>query len=250
MKATLYAKVNNALLTPKIAGSIGFIIFAVFSQAVLPKYEQMYAESGIEMPELVQTFVSVSNSFFHYWYITLIMLYGFYKFWKWFCSTKRDVVDSWKLKLWVYKDLHIRLIQHEFATYFGLLLGAGILPAEACELVSRIVSNSVMGKNIRAAGNSATAGTTIPLAFSKHNEQGTFGPMLLSFLKIGTTTGMLPAQMERAARVYELEINSKIDSVEKKLLLIILTPMGFLIFGMYAMSLVPMIGYFQKISGL
>lgn len=250
LKATLYSKVNGALLTPKIAAFVGFIVFTLFSQVVMPKYEKMYADSGIEMPEVVQIFVSCSNAFFSYWYVTLLIIYGIYKAWSWFCIAKKDVLDRWKLHLFIYKDLHRRLIQHEFANNFSLMIGAGITASSACEMVSKIVSNSIMGKNIKAAGIAALSGMPIPAAFYKHNNQNTFDPMLLSFLDIGTETGMLPRQMDQIAKVYELEINSLVNSVGAKLTVLVITPMAFLIIGLYIMSLVPMLGYFNKISNM
>lgn len=250
LKATLYSKVKNALLTPKIAAAIGFIVFAVFSQAVLPKYKQMYAESGIEMPEAVQLFMALSNAFFDYWYITLLLIYGIYRFVKWFSTVKKNKIDSWKLKLWIYKDLHRRLIQHEFANNLSLIYGAGIVPAEACDMISGIVSNSIMGKNIKAAGRAITSGTPFASAFRKNNDQDTFEPLLLSFLEIGHDTGLLSQQMDEVAKVYELEINAKVNSIGTKLTVIVMAPMGFLIVGLYMMSLLPMLGYFNKISGI
>lgn len=250
LKTTLYSKVKNALLTPKITAAIGFIVFAVFSQAVLPKYKQMYAESNIEMPEVVNIFITVSDSFFHYWYLTALLIYGLYRFCKWFSSTKREKIDGWKLKLWLYRDLHRRLIGHEFTNNLSLMHGAGIVPSEACEMIAKIVSNRVMGQNIRNAGKAITNGTPLPTAFKKYNDQETFDPLLLSFLEIGYETGMLALQMEKMSKVYELEINSRVDSIGTKLTVIVLVPMGLFIVGLYAMSLIPMLGYFNKISGI
>lgn len=250
MKATLYSKVNNALLTPKIAGSIGFIIFTVFTKIIMPKYQKMYAESGIEMPQVVKVYMTLANGLFDYWYITLLVIFGVYRFWKWFSSAKRDKLDTWKLHLWVYKELHRRLIQHEFASNLSLMHDAGIVPAEACEMISKIVSNSVMRSNIRAAGKAIVGGTPIAIAFRKHNREDTFGPIMLSFLEIGTRTGMLAKQMDQAAKIFELEINSQVNTIGNKLTIIVLTPMAFLIAGMYLMSLIPMLGYFNKIANM
>ena len=99
-------------------------------------------------------------------------------------------------------------------------------------------------------GKAITNGTPLPTAFKKYNDQETFDPLLLSFLEIGYETGMLALQMEKMSKVYELEINSRVDSIGTKLTVIVLVPMGLFIVGLYAMSLIPMLGYFNKISGI
>lgn len=249
MIMSLYSKVSNALLTPKIAAVLMLTLILGFSKIVMPQYEKMYSDSGLTMPVIIDYFLVVSNTIFDFWPVTLAAIYGFYYGCISFAKHNPTIIGQWQLKLPIYKKLHFNLLQHEFASNLRLMLTAGVTLPEACIYSAKTVSNPVMSYAIKQCSGAVISGTPFSAALARYNVDKVFDPILLSFISTGEKNGSLPEMLKISTEIFKTEIDSLVNTVGTKLTLIVILPMGLFLIFIYILTLIPMMSYFSQITG-
>lgn len=250
MMMSLYSKVSNALLTPKISFVLMMLMILGFSKVVMPQYQKMYEDSGLTMPVIIDYFLLISNAVFDYWPVTIVAIYGLYYAWLTFVKQNPILVGRWRLKLPIYKKLHFNLLQHEFASNLRLMLSAGVTLPEACLYSSKAVSNPVMSHAIKQCQGAIISGTPFSTALSRFNVDNVFDPILLSFISTGEKNGSLPEMLNIGADIFKTEIDSLVNTVGTKLTLIVVLPMGIFLVFIYSLTFIPMMSYFSQITGV
>jgi type IV pilus assembly protein PilC len=249
LEAKLYGKVNSALLTPKIAACLMLLLVTAFSKVIMPQYVKLYEESQLEMPAVLKAFLTISNGIFDHWYLVIPLVYGLVKFWQWFTRTHFYWIDTVRLKLPIYSKLHFAMLQHQFCSNLAIMIDAGLLLPEACKRLADIVDSNVMSGSITKANKAIVAGVPLSTAFKKNNDFGVFDASLLSFIGTGYQSGQLADAMHLSSELYEMKLQDLVETVPTKLTVVVIAPMGVLIVGLYLLSLMPMLSYFNQISG-
>lgn len=247
LKTTLYSKIKSALLTPKIAGVLmGFLIVG-FAKVMIPQYEKMYRESNMKMPWLTEVFVKIVNGFFDNIFLVLLIAYGAYRWGGWFFKNHPQIMGKIKLKMPIYKPMHFSIINYQFTSNLALMLNSGLNIVPACLQTAKVVDNILLQEAIVRAANSMTAGSSISQAFAQADEYKCIDPLVLGFIDSGEKAGSLVEMLNDAAEIHKTLLNALLDKVSTKLTILVITPMGLAIVGMYLMSLLPMLSYFDKL---
>lgn len=248
LRTTLYSKINSALLTPKIAGVLMGVLITGFAKIMIPQYEKMFKESGMEMPWIIHTFVNGVNGFFNYFLLWFLLVYGIYYGIKWYFKNHPDVLGKIKLKMPIYKTLHFSLINYQFASNLALMLNSGLNVVSAIKQTAKVVDNAMLKNSIVKASGLIQAGDTVRDALENSaSDVKALDPLVLGFIDSGEKTGNLVEMLERAADIHKTLLDATVDKVATKITLVVILPMGLLMVGMYAISLVPMISYFTKL---
>jgi len=247
LRTTLYSKINSALLTPKIAGVLMALLLTGFAKIMIPQYEKMFKESGIAMPWICSTFVNAVNGFFNNLLIFLVIFYGLYRGIKWFFRTHPFLVAKIKLKMPIYKPLHYSLINYQFASNLALMLNSGLNVVVACQQTARVIDNALLEQAVYKASLVMQTGASIHQSLAKADKSKIIDPLVLGFIDSGEKAGSIVEMLEDAAEIHKTLLNAVVDKVSTKLTILVITPMGLCMVGMYLMSLVPMISYFDKL---
>ena len=227
LQHNLYSKVKNALFVPKIAAVMMTIMTIAYIKIAIPEYIKLYDESGIQLPWIVGFITGCVNGLVDYWPITLVVLFGCFKLWKWFSSTHISLIDGWKLKIPIYKKLHHAFLQHQMSSI-----------------------NSHMAHAIDRTRKDIAKGNTLASAMNRNNSSGIFDSMLLASINAGEKSNHMTLALDHDCKYYERMINNMIDPVSTKITLIVMLPMGLLIVMMFLFTLVPMFDYMGKVSGV
>lgn len=250
LQHNLYSKVKNALFVPKIAAVMMTIMTIAYIKIAIPEYIKLYDESGIQLPWIVGFITGCVNGLVDYWPITLVVLFGCFKLWKWFSSTHISLIDSWKLKIPIYNKLHHAFLQHQMASIMGLMLSSGLTTSDSLTQAAKVVDNSHMASAITRAREDISRGNTLAGALKRNNGSGIFDSMLLASINAGEKSNHMTLALEHDCKYYERMINNMIDPVSTKITLIVMLPMGLLIVMMFLFTLVPMFDYMGKVSGV
>lgn len=249
LRSTLYAKISSALLTPKIAGVLMGGLMVGFAKIMIPQYEKMYKESGMEMPAVIEMFVNAVNGFFDNFFPIMGILAGIFYGLRWYAHTHPKVVGRIKLKMPIYKPLHFSLINYQFASNLALMLNSGLNIVVATQQTSKVVDNYLFQLMVAEASDLIQAGDTIKDALVKADRYKAIDPLVLGFVDSGERTGSMVEMLEKAAGIHKTLLDATVDKVSTKITIVVIAPMGVLMIAMYAMSLVPMISYFSKLIG-
>ena len=251
LQHNLYSKVKNALFIPKIAAVLMAIMTIAYIKIAIPEYVKLYKETGIPLPWIVSFVTGCVNGIVDYWFITLPVLYGFYKAWEWFSSNNVALVDSWKLRLPIYSKLHFFFVQHQLASVLGLMLSSGLTLTDSLSQAGKVVDNSVVSNAVGKVREDIIKGNTLADSMQHHNhgDRPVFDNMLLASINAGEKSNHITLALEHDCKYYERLLNNMIEPTSTKITLLVMLPMGLLIVLMFMFTLVPMFDYMSRISG-
>lgn len=248
MQDRLYSKVRNALLVPKIAAVMMTIMAIAYIKIAIPEYITLYQDNDIPLPAVVVVVTDFVNAIVDYWYITLFVIFLLYKAFGWFVDNRSDIVDSIKLKLPIYRDLHFNFLQHQFASILSIMLSSGLTEQQSLTQVSQVVDNSVMSSTILKVRDDILKGNSISESMRKNNGEHIFDNLLLASINAGEKSNSVPGALNQCSQYYERTINNQVETVSTKLTFIVMIPIGVVIVAMFAFTMIPMFSYITNVT--
>lgn len=247
LQHNLYSKINNALFTPKISAVMLTLLCIGYVKIAVPEFIKVYHETGMELPIIIYLVSGIVNGIVDYWYFTIIIIYMFWKTWKWFVRNNRGLIDSWRLKLPIYKQLHYLFIQHQFASTLSLMLSSGLTVPDALLQAQKVVDNVNMADSIFRIRTGVLKGLSLTDSMTKNNNNKIFDRMLIASINAGERAANLPKSLNANCQYYERTLNNMIDPVSTKITLVVIIPIGLFMFAIYAFSLIPLFSYVGQV---
>lgn len=239
-------KVIMALVYPCIVLGAGFATL-IFSMAfVVPRFKMIFVELGSTLPLPTQILIAISDAMVKYgWLIAVVLAIAIVAF--------RGFIRAGNGKLWWHgAQLRMPLVRGiitagafaQFARTLGMLIANGVPVLEALKIVERVMTNTVMAREIQNARERVTDGTTIssPLAAGK-----IFPPILTDMLAVGEETGDMAGALSHIARRYENELDRSVKIFTTALEPILIVLMALMV-GFVAISI--LLAVFDLTSGL
>ncbi len=208
----LSQKTKKALTYPSFVVSVFFIIMFVMMTFVIPKMMAMFTEEGIELPLVTRIIVNISNFFVDYSiYMVPAAIAGFYMFKKWTKTPSgRYAVDSYKLRLPVFKNLFQKIFLTRLSDNMNTMLTSGVPILHAIEITSDTVDNAVHKELLLRVAEKVKNGTVLSKALY---EEEYVPNILVQMVRIGEETGELGYILKNLANFYKREVDTAIDSV-------------------------------------
>lgn len=248
LQHNLYSKVNGALFVPKMSAVLMSLMVVAYIKIAIPEFVQLYKDNNIEIPFVVSLVSGIVNGIVDNWYVTLVVLYLIYRGWIWFSARNVPLIDSWKLKLPIYKKLHYIFLQHQFASIISLMLGSGLTVPDALVQAQKVVGNTIMADAIGRVRQDIKRGISFTQGLIKNNSDGIFDKMLIASINAGERSDNLSRSLDANCKYYERTLVNMIDPVSTKITLLVLIPMGMLIVAMYVFTMIPMFSYMSQIQ--
>ena len=208
----LSQKTKKALTYPSFVVSVFFIIMFIMMTFVIPKMMAMFTEEGIELPLVTRIIVNISNFFVDYSiYMVPAAIAGFYMFKKWTKTPSgRYAVDSYKLRLPVFKNLFQKIFLTRLSDNMNTMLTSGVPILHAIEITSDTVDNAVHKELLLRVAEKVKNGTVLSKALY---EEEYVPNILVQMVRIGEETGELGYILKNLANFYKREVDTAIDSV-------------------------------------
>lgn len=205
-------KIKTATRYPKLViGALG-IAFIILMWFVVPQFQRIYGKFGKKLPlptrMLFGFYMFVKN---YWWLILLIILLLYLLFRKWVNTENgRWKFDKFKLKIYIFGPLFLKIYLERFARVLSLLIQSGIPIVQALEIVAGVTNNVVVENAITQVRNSILEGKSLaePMAANKY-----FTDMVVQMVTIGENTGKLDMMLTKVADYYEKEIDYTIKNL-------------------------------------
>jgi len=205
-------KIKTATRYPKLViGALG-IAFIILMWFVVPQFQRIYGKFGKKLPlptrMLFGFYMFVKN---YWWLILLIILLLYLLFRKWVNTENgRWKFDKFKLKIYIFGSLFLKIYLERFARVLSLLIQSGIPIVQALEIVAGVTNNVVVENAITQVRNSILEGKSLaePMAANKY-----FTDMVVQMVTIGENTGKLDMMLTKVADYYEKEIDYTIKNL-------------------------------------
>jgi type IV pilus assembly protein PilC len=202
--------VSYPLLVLVVVLGVTFFLMIV----LVPQLTTFIRNMGGVLPLHTRVLIAVSNLFIHFWYlIAALPLAGWFGTRAWLrrSDSARLAADGLKLRLPLVGAVLHKMILARFATFFGLMYGAGITILECIRLSEGIVGNRMVALGLRRAGQLISEGQGVTAAFQA---TGVFPPLVVRMLRVGETTGDLEGALKNVSYFYNREVRELIERVQ------------------------------------
>ncbi|ASJ95443.1 MULTISPECIES: type II secretion system F family protein [Shewanella] len=192
------------------------LAMVVLNIMVIPKFADLFARFGADLPWATKLLIGTSNFFVNYWYLLLAMLVaGFVGIRYWYNTEKGEKQwDRWKLKIPAVGSIIERSTLSRYCRSFSMMLSAGVPMTQALSLVADAVDNAYMHDRIVAMRRGIESGESM---LRVSNQSQLFTPLVLQMVAVGEETGQIDQLLNDAADFYEGEVDYDLKNLTAKL---------------------------------
>lgn len=206
------SKVKSAMRYPIIViASLG-VAFAALMTFVVPRFVEMFLQSGMELPLPTKILITMSNLFKNYLHFLaaggFVLWIAFKQYTK--TSGGRYQWDRLRLKLPIFGPLVLKVAMSRFARMFQTLNSAGMPILQTLQILGSTVGNEVVKAEIERVAEGVKRGEGIadPLRRSK-----LFPPMVVRMIAIGEQSGSLDNMLASISDHYDLEVEYAVKNL-------------------------------------
>lgn len=205
-------QVTSALFYPAAIIFVAIIVITGILIFVIPKFQELYAGSGQELPAITQMVVHISDLFRTKWYVVIAAMIGIpYGFFAWYGTTEgKDTCDRIFIQVPVFGDLIQKSSVARMTRTLSTLLSSGVSVIEALEIASKTAGNKVIEDALIRSKESVTQGR--PLATPLVKEKA-IPDMVTQMIAIGEQSGTLDTMLSKIADFYEDDVENAVKAM-------------------------------------
>jgi type IV pilus assembly protein PilC len=247
--AKLSGLVKKAMIYPIVMFTVALAVMITMSIVVVPKFAEMFAEMGSELPLATRIIVGFSNLLLHKWYIllaiTILLVFAI----RFFASTEqgKTFFSTLALKIPIFGKLNVKTSSAKFARTMSTLVSAGIPITQAIEITGRTMTNVLFYRALVKAKEDVEQGIPISTPIRKSR---VFPPLVYNMLAIGEDTGNIEGMLDKVADYYEEETEITTASLAELMQPIIIVVLGAMIGVLVLAMYQPMISMYGDIGSI
>ncbi len=231
-------KVKGAMVYPAVIFSVAIIAVAVLLIFVIPTFQNMFAQVGMELPLPTRVVIGASDLLTGYWWLLLAVIgFGIFALRAYYkTGAGRLQIDTVLLRLPVIGDLLRKSAVSRFTRTLGTLISSGVSILDGLEITARTAGNMVIHNAVMASRASIAGGDTIaaPLQRSK-----VFPPMVISMISVGEQTGGLDEMLTKIADFYDDEVDAAVSTLLSLMEPVMIVVLGVIVGGMVVAMYLP-----------
>jgi type IV pilus assembly protein PilC len=239
------AQLKGALTYPVVVMGIATLIVTFVMIFVVPKFESILANFGVDMPLPTKIVMAISHALTTYWYVALalpvVLFVGFKLALR--SETFARRMDALVLRIPKLGDVVRKTIVARFSRTLGTLLQSGVPILEALAIVKNAIPNRVLEEAVGHVHDSIREGESVaePLG-----ESGVFDDVVVNMIDVGEETGQLDAMLLRIADNFDFEVDNAVTSFFRILEPIIICFMAVVVGGIVISLFLPIVRIMQS----
>lgn len=244
---TLKRKVIGAMVYPAVVIKVAVLIVTGIMVFIIPKFEKVFKDFGLKLPDLTIFLMDTSKWFANYWWTLPLFPLGFYLLMKLIRLNKAGNYAIDRLILWlpIIGNLVEKTIVARTMRTLGTLVSSGVPILEALAIVRETATNAVFERMYQRVYESIREGDTIaePL-----REARLVDDMVVNMVEVGEETGDLDTMLYKIADFYDEEVDTAVKSLISLLEPIMIVILGGVI-GLIVIALfLPMFGLLEGLA--
>ena len=211
-RAALISKIKSAMMYPVVVMVVATGIVTFILTVIMPKFVDIFAQLGAELPALTRWLMSASNVLVYrtpYVIVAIILLVLAIRK---INSTKNGkfVFDTIKLKAPVFGSLFQKAAIVRFSGTLATLITSGVPILQALDIVRETSGNEVIARAMDGVYNSVKEGESIhePLRAAK-----VFPPLVIHMVAVGEETGAIDQMLVKVEEAYQREVDDTVDAL-------------------------------------
>lgn len=235
----LKAKIKKAMTYPIMVMLMAFIVSGIMLLYVVPKFQDIFAGFGAELPAFTLMVIGLSNVIQQWWLVILgVMFASIFVFRRSYKGSQnfRDRVDRALLKVPVIGPLIYKSSVARFARTLSTTFAAGVPLVEALDSVAGATGNVVFRNAVNKVKQDVSTG--MQLNFSMR-ATGVFPSLAIQMTAIGEESGALDSMLDKVATYYEDEVDNMVDSLTAMMEPLIMGVLGVIVGGLVIAMYLP-----------
>lgn len=233
----LRSRMIRAAIYPAIVCFTLAVIVVCLLTWVVPIFEQLFAESGVNLPVLTRWLISLSHWVVHYWPIGLLLLVAGIgsSVWSPPCrQTFRKVLQHFGGSLPGWRKLRRARDASECSSLLAAFTRVGIPIMEALAIAVETTQSTQTRTALEQVRLEVGDGRTLSAAF---RESQHFPELLSQMIEVGEASGHLESMLTKSSTYYQVEFEQAIDALkqllEPALMLVIGLIVGITVLALY-----------------
>jgi type IV pilus assembly protein PilC len=244
---SLKRKITGAMVYPVVVILVAVLILTFIMTAIIPKFEKIFKEFNLTLPELTLALMATSRWFVNYWYVLPLFPLCFFLLMKLIRLTRvgRYALDRIKLWIPIMGMIIEKSIVARTTRTLGTLVASGVPILEALSIVKETANNAVFERVFQRVYESIREGETIaqPLKQSRLVDD-----MVVNMVDVGEETGDLDSMLYKVADVYDEEVNVLVETLVSLLEPIMIVVLGGIVGTIVIALFLPMIKLMESLS--
>lgn len=244
---TLKRKITGAMVYPVVVIMVAVSILTFIMLYIIPKFEKIFKDFNMTLPEMTRILMATSNWFSQYWYVLPLFPLSIYLLLKLIRMSKTGNYAIDRMYLWipVVGGLIEKTIVARTTRTLGTLVSSGVPILEALSIVRETANNAVFERMFQRVYESIREGDTIaqPLRESRMVDD-----MVINMIDVGEETGDLDTMLYKVADVYDEEVNVMVESLISLLEPIMIVFLGLVIGSIVIALFLPLIKLLEGLS--
>lgn len=208
----LKALIKKATTYPIVVAIVAVVVVAIMMTVVVPKFEDILAQLGSDLPGITKVVVAISHFFQNNILLILIALaivIAGLQFWK-RTDSGRHILDNIKLRAPLFGKLTTKTACAGMARTLSTLLAAGVPMLEALEITANTMGNIHFKEALLEVKTEVAVGTELSEALRRTR---LFPPLVYHMASIGEQTGDLVGMYGKIADYYDEEVQQTTEQV-------------------------------------
>jgi len=244
----LRRKVIGAMIYPIAVISFALGIVAMLLIFVVPKFSDIFADLGEELPGMTRMLLNLSAAITGGgWILFIAIPVGLVLLAKLMRTSPggRLAVDKFKLSVPIMGMIVAKTSVARFARTLGTLLAAGVPILEALNITRDTSGNEVFGRALAKVHDGIREGDSFadPLRQAKIVD-----PMVVNMIDVGEETGELDKMLTKVADTYDDEVEVLVESMTSMLEPIMVIALGAIVGFIVIALFMPMVGMLNAMS--
>lgn len=247
--AKLQGLLKKAMIYPIVLVVVAIVVVIVMSVAVIPKFAEMFAEMGSDLPAATKMVLALSHFLMYRWYVLIIIVVGAIVGYKITSKTEKGMEFYGKIALNapIFGKLNVKSYSASFSRTLSTLVGSGLGLSQSLEITARALTNIYFKRAVENTRKEIEQGVNLSMPIRK---SGVFPVMVPNMISIGEQTGNVEDMLDKVAEYYEEETElatQGLTAMMEPLIIVVLgVIVGVLVLAMYQ----PMISMYGGLKNL
>lgn len=203
--------IKNAVTYPLVMGGMMLVVIFILLVKVMPIFNQVFIQLGTEMTGVSRMLMDLGNVINRY-SIVLIALLLVFAAMALYCTrtaSGRQLFRKIGYRLKFIRPIYEEIAACRFASGMALTLSSGLNPERSMELVSALSDDPFFLERLKTCQKDVEDGGDLSESLHK---TGIFSGVYAQMASIGSKTGSMEQVMERLARLYQDDIDSRMNN--------------------------------------
>lgn len=200
----------------------------VVNLLVIPKFANVFAKLGADLPFLTQVLVGTSSFLINYWYLMLFAVAASALFIRQWLQTEQGRLnwDRYKLRIPIIGPLLEMITLSRFSRNFASMLAAGMPVTHALSVVAEATDNAWIAGHIQGMREGIERGESL---LRTARNSGMFTPLILQMVAVGEETGSVDDMLNNVADFYDEDVDFGLKRLAESIEPILIVAMGVLV---------------------